>query len=74
MIYLRFPENNKKIESWRERLESFIIDYESEESPSLDQPMIVEGQEEYAGEEAIEKFLKELEDEINDWRTPRCGV
>ena len=26
------------------------------------------------GEEAITAFLKQLEKDINDWRTPRCGV
>jgi hypothetical protein len=74
MIYLRFPEKNKQIESWRERLDSFLIDYKFEETPSLDRPVILEGKQEYAGKKAIEQFLKELEDEINDWRTPRCGV
>lgn len=74
MIYLRFPEQNKQIESWRERLDSFLIDYKVEETPSLDRPVILEGGKEYAGQEAIEQFLKELEDEINDWRTHRCGV
>jgi len=74
MIYLQFPEANSQTKNWRERLDKLIISYKAEQQSGLEQPIITEGKKQYSGTVAIEKFLKELEAFVDDWRTPRCGV
>lgn len=74
MIYLRFPENNVLVENWRERLDQLIVSYKLECRPDLEAPVIFENERSFTGVAAIERFLKELEEDVKDWRTPRCGV
>jgi hypothetical protein len=74
MIHLQFPEATAKVENWRERLGNLIVAFKAEQQSDFEHPVITEGKKQYIGADAIEKFLKELEKDINDWRTPRCGV
>ncbi len=74
MIYLQFSEENVQIQNWRERLDNLIVAYKTECRIELEEPVLREGKKQYSGEGAIEQFLQELEKEVADWRTPRCGV
>lgn len=74
MIYLHFPKANAQIENWCERLDNLIVSYQTEHLPEMEKPVIIEGTKSFTGAEAIDHFLQELEKEVNDWRTPRCGV
>ena len=74
MIYLQFPEANNQTQAWQERLDKLIVAFKSEENAGLSEPILKENNQLYHGVPAIESFLKNLEDEVADWRTHRCGV
>ena len=74
MIKLTYPIATERTQAWTERLEKLLIDFTSEEAMGLLEPAIHDNGTRYGGSEAVEKFIAQLEADIADWRTPRCGV
>ena len=74
MIHLTYPIATDRTRNWTERLEKLLIAYRSEEADGLLEPAIVENGKRIGGAAAVEAFIRKLEADVADWRTPRCGV
>ena len=74
MIVIRYSAWRTNQEKWKEKLEDLIVGHRFEKDNSLSDPELHEQEKTICGEAAIEAFLIQLERDINDWRTPRCGV
>ena len=74
MIRIAFPKENPMITNWREKLSTLVVAHEFVEDPALEVSTLQEKELTISGEEAIQKFILDLEKDVNDWRTPRCGV
>lgn len=74
MITLKYPKKTAITETWREKLEELAVGFKIEEQADLNEAIITEKGKQYAGEAAVSNFIIELEQFINDWRAPKCGV
>jgi len=74
MIRITYSKSTPIIESWREKLSDLVVAFEMKEVEGLAVPHLVDKDLQLDGESSIQHFVDELEKEINDWRTPRCGV
>ncbi|MCB0548909.1 MAG: hypothetical protein KDD19_15120 [Phaeodactylibacter sp.] len=74
MIIIRYSEWDAQLEGWKEKLVELVTAHRFEPDESATIPSLQEKEKIIQGEEAITAFLKQLEKDINDWRTPRCGV
>lgn len=74
MITIRYSKNNSTVQHWKEKLEELVVAHELIEEMTIEHPMLKDKEVEITGEEAIQKYLVELEDDIHDWRKPSCGV
>ena len=74
MIHLVYPIATAQTRNWTERLEKLLVAYRSEEADGLLEPAIIEHGKRTGGTEAVERFIRQLEADVADWRTPRCGV
>ena len=74
MIILKYPRENSLTETWREKLQELSVGHRTERDEKLTAPVIIENDKEYAGEAAVSDFIIKLEQFMNDWRAPKCGV
>jgi acetaldehyde dehydrogenase (acetylating) len=75
MITIRYPEHTPQIDAWAEQLQEWVVAYRLEEQPGLSQPEVESnGRQRHIGYAAIQSFFDALKADIDDWRTPRCGV
>ena len=74
MITIRYSQSGPDINAWKEKLESLVVAYRFHQQEGLDEPVLTENGRSVRGTEAIGAYLKKLEADIDDWRTPRCGV
>lgn len=74
MIQINYPYRNTQIEAWEEQLKSWVIAFKMVENQQLKEAVLIDGQREIKGESDIQTYLKQLKADLDDWRTPRCGV
>ena len=74
MVLITYPTRTPRIDDWQALLESLVVAHELQEVPSLPIPTLVDERTTVTGEADIQAYLKQLEDEVNQWRSPQCGV
>ena len=74
MITLKYPAKTALTETWREKLAELAVGYKVEQDETLTEPVISEKGKDYKGEASVSNFVIELEQFMNDWRAPKCGV
>lgn len=74
MITIIYSEMNPIVSTWKEKLDELIVEYSLVQDHKIKTPYIQEGKKRYKDSQSIQQFLSVLESDINDWRTPRCGV
>ena len=74
MIILKYPAETTLTETWREKLAELAVGHKVEQDETLTEPVISEKGKDYIGEAAVSDFVIELEQFMNDWRAPKCGV
>ena len=74
MIIIRYTRWAPVLDKWKEKLEELVVAHRFEQHDALTVPELQEQDKVERGELAIAAFIKQLEKDINNWRTPRCGV
>jgi len=74
MIKITFPKRDKNIEKWEEKLTELVVGFQLEKEKDASEITLKDGDTHLEGAIAIQQFIDDLEKEVNDWRTPRCGV
>ena len=74
MILLTYPIATPQTANWTERLQKLLVAHKSQEADGLLEPAIIENGKRFGGATEVEAFIKKLEADVADWRTPRCGV
>ncbi|MEN0004756.1 MAG: hypothetical protein AAF798_11450 [Bacteroidota bacterium] len=74
MITIEYVQPNTTIVKWQEQLQEWVISHQIVQNEHLREPKLTEENIVVEGEKAIERHLKEIERELLDWRTHRCGV
>jgi len=74
MIEIHYSEMVAPVDKWKEKLDELIVQYSLKKSSQVKTPYIKEGKKNYKDIKSITQFLEDLEKDINDWRTPSCGV
>ena len=74
MLTITYPTRTSKVQDWQDLLELIVVQHELKEDAALDAPLLRDDKGEVQGEQAITDYLIQLEDEVNQWRSPQCGV
>ena len=74
MLTITYPTRTPKVDDWQDLLELIVVQHELKEDAALDAPLLRDDKGEVQGEQAITDYLIQLEDEVNQWRSPQCGV
>ena len=74
MIVIRYTRWAPALDNWKEKLEELVVAHRFEQHDALPVPELQEQGRIERGETAIAAFIKQMERDIDDWRTPGCGV
>ena len=74
MLTITYPKRTAKVQDWQDLLNLIVVQHELKEDAALPEPLLVDDKGEVSGEKAITDYLIQLEDEVNQWRSPQCGV
>ena len=74
MLTITYPTRTPKVDDWQDLLELIVVQHDLKEDAALDAPLLKDDKGEVRGEQAITDYLIKLEDEVNQWRSPQCGV
>ncbi|MCB0555815.1 MAG: hypothetical protein KDD02_19870 [Phaeodactylibacter sp.] len=74
MIKVFYPHWNSEIQDWKEKLEELVVAHRFVPDVNLPEARLEAWEEVVVGIAPIQEYLKKLEEEVNDWRAPRCGV
>ena len=74
MLTITYPARTAKVQDWQDLLELIVVQHVLQEDAALTEPQLVDDKGTVTGEKAITDYLIQLEDEVNQWRSPQCGV
>lgn len=75
MITIEYPSTEAiTVAEWKERMDNWVIAYEINRNDELSEAMLTEGQAVVKGSENINAYLKNVEELVSGWRSPKCGV
>lgn len=75
MIVIEYPESASiTVAEWKERLDNYVIAYRLDRKDELETTVLTEGQATVTGDKNIDAYLKNVEELVNEWRAPKCGV
>ena len=74
MLTITYPNRTPKVDDWQDLLELIVVQHELREDAALETPILEDDKGRVRGEQAITDYLIKLEDEVNRWRSPQCGV
>ena len=73
MITIYYHPQDPRISSWKERLDKMFMKYqliEQEEATII--PLLLDGERQLEGVDAIEDYLNDLEEFVRAWYEDRC--
>ena len=72
MLFLKYPMETNDTTAWRETLHSLVVTHATEHNVKLKEPVLIEGKRTVTGTVAINEYIEDLKNEIEDWWYCSC--
>lgn len=72
MITIHYQTTDQRLSRIEEKLKSLALAYKTQQDAEVQEPTLKDGLETVKGDEAIETYLEQLEEELGQWYYCAC--